>query len=60
MEVAPIASSRAEFAGQKPHQRKLCPLRNAERLKKLLFGVSEGWTDGIDRGDGQIAPRGVP
>jgi len=59
MEVATVASSRGEFAGEKPYQGKLGPLRHAKRLQKLLFSVLKSWTNGINRGDRQATPRGV-
>jgi hypothetical protein len=53
LEVAEVASPRTEFTGEKAHKREFRPLRHAERLQKLLFGVLKSWTNGVDGGNRQ-------
>jgi hypothetical protein len=53
LEIAAVASPRAEFSCQKTNQRKLCPLCRAEGMKKLLLGVLESGTNGIKCGNRQ-------
>jgi len=51
------AAAGAHLTRQEPNQRQAAPLPEAKGLNQLPLGVLEGKRDGIDRGDGQDAPR---
>jgi hypothetical protein len=55
LKVTAAASPGTEFAGKKTDERKLHPLGHAERAQELLFGVLEGKTNGVDRGNRQAS-----
>jgi hypothetical protein len=53
LEVAAVASSRAELSSQKTNERQLRPFGRTKWPQELLFRMLKGGTNGIDCGHRQ-------